>query len=126
MPGIDSASGKLISGWPEVEQSIGTILSTAIGERVFRRDFGAEEAGYQDKPTNEPTLVGTYAAIAAALEPRVVRGRQMGEPRFDLVRIVPTAGGASGRIELEMIGLYYPRGHLGDFSVVEARGFVFR
>ena len=91
----------------------------------MRRAFGAEQVSYQDSPMNEPTIVGVYAAIAAALEPRTVHGHEMGEPRFDLVQIVPTEGDETGRIVLEMVGLYYPYALAGDFSRVEARGLTF-
>lgn len=51
----------------DLSQSIADILSTPIGTRVMRRDFGSEVADLVDRPANGSTLVRLYAATATAL-----------------------------------------------------------
>lgn len=119
MPGFSRDTGRPISGWAETQQSLQVILGTEIGERVMRRRFGNAAGGLLDRPGNLDTVLDHFSAIADAIEPRLVDGCQYGEPRFDLVRIVPR-GDVSGRYEFELLGLHYPRGHLGDFSVWES------
>ncbi len=124
MTDINRQTGEPITGWPEVQQSLQVILSTELGERVLARRFGSSAGTLLDRPGNLPTIVDHFAAIADAIEPRLVNGSQYGEPRFDLARITPT-GSESGMFQFELSGLYYPRGHLGDFATFEAvRGVV--
>lgn len=120
MTGMCRHTGRPLDGWPHVVQSMTDILTTAVGERVERRRYGAGVDGLLDRPMTPQSLMDVYVAIVQALEPRTVNGHQYGEPRFDLVRIVPRQAGADGALMLELIGLYYPNGHLGDFSVFEA------
>ncbi|MEE7478422.1 GPW/gp25 family protein [Methylobacterium hispanicum] len=119
MTDIDRRTGRVITGWPEVEQSLQVILTTEVGERVMRRSFGSRSGTLLDRPGNAVTILDHYVAIAEAIEPHVVNGRQYGEPRFDLARVIPS-GDESGQFTFELVGLYYPRGHLGDFSTFEA------
>lgn len=119
MAGFDRRTGKPLSGWPEVAQSLSTILTTHIGERVRRRAFGIGDAVLQDRPQNVGEITSAFIAIAEAIEPRQVNGRQYGEPRFDLVRVLPTRAGEDGRVIFELQGLYYPLALRGDFSVFE-------
>ncbi len=119
MAGIDRRTGKPISGWPEVAQSLDVLLTTYVGERVRRRGIGFDGDAMQDKPSNAIEMTNAFVAIMEAIEPRLVNGRQYGEPRFDLVRVVPTRAGPDGVVTFELQGLYYPMGHRGDFSVFE-------
>jgi Bacteriophage baseplate protein W len=41
MNGIDASTGKNISGLAHLRQSVRDILSTPIGTRVLRRDYGS-------------------------------------------------------------------------------------
>lgn len=119
MAGFDRCTGKPLSGWPEVAHSLETILTTTVGERIRRRAFGVDEAVLLDRPQNVQEITSAFIAIAEAIEPRLVNGRQYGEPRFDLVRIVPTRAGADGVTVFELQGLYYPLALRGDFTVFE-------
>ena len=118
MAGLDRNTGRPLDGWPHVVQSLTVLITTEIGERVERRAFGSRSGDLLDRPGNEPTILDHFAAIAEAIEPRLINGFQYGEPRFDLARIIPS-GGPDGRFGFELVGLYYPRGHLGDFTVFE-------
>lgn len=120
--GIDRNTGEVITGWDHVRQSLEVLISTAIGSRVERRDYGCDIEGLIDKPQNEETVVDFAIAIAEALEPRPFdNGRFLGEPRFQINRFtydLETPGVVTAAIE----GVYFPNGHLGDFSVAEDVG----
>jgi len=106
--GLSHDTGLLLSDWDHVEQSISVILTTRLGQRVLRRDFGSEVPDLIAKPMTQRVLLAFYVAVAVAIA--------RWEPRFEVTRcVIPTAG-ADGIIEMQIFGIYYPRGHLGDFS----------
>jgi uncharacterized protein len=115
VPGVDRNTGKWLGGWAHVVQSIGVIVSTAIGTRVQRRQFGTEEAPLIDRPITESEVLHAIMAIAVALD--------KWEPRFRLVRCVIKDANEMGKLVLQIAGVYYPRGHLGDFSEATERDF---
>ena len=109
MAGINRVTGKWMdSDWAHVAQSIGVLLTTSYKSRVMRRDFGADLPRMVDKPITPVSVIDFYAAAAKAIA--------RNEPRFKVSRMgVDTA--TAGQINLAAEGVYYPRGHLGDFSV---------
>ena len=110
--GIDRNTGAVLVGWPHVAQSIVTIVTTEIGERVQRRDFGSLVPALLDRPQNEETLMAFFMAIAEAIEPRRVRSSIYGEPRFQLMQIMVDVT-TPGRVSIGMTGDYLPNGHKG-------------
>ena len=123
--GVDRRTGKPLADWPHIRQSLGVIISTAIGERVARRPFGGGLESMIDRPMNIDTIVTLYMKIAEAIEPREIEGIQMGEPRFqlDTISISPTI---DGKATVELRGIVFPRGHLGDRTpAIESRAFQF-
>lgn len=112
-------TGRPLDGWEHVRQSLDDIVTTAVGERVERRRYGADAMAFLDRPMAPGPLMDVYVAIAQAIAPRRINGREYGEPRFDLAAILPREAGPDGRLVLDLVGLYYPRGHLGDFTVFE-------
>jgi phage baseplate assembly protein W len=62
-----------------VRQSIGDIITTPVGSRVMRREYGSILPDLVDQPMHSTTLLRLYAATAAA----VMRW----EPRFRISRI---------------------------------------
>ena len=123
MADLDRETGEVLSGWPSVAQSLAWLLSTFRGECVMRRDIGIDENAIQDRPMNAVEITDAFVAIHDAIRPRLVNGRQYGEPRYDLVRVVPVTAAPSGFVSFRLDGLYYPLGHFGDFSVFEPRSF---
>lgn len=93
-----SVTGKQLDGIAHVRQSIADILTTPIGTRVMRREYGSELAGLLDRPLTQGTLVDVYAAVASALA--------KWEPRFRLSAVRAAAMSAGGRCELELTGIY--------------------
>ncbi len=101
MQGTDAATGKPISGIAHLHQSIRDILTTPLGSRVMRRDYGSRLFELVDRPVNQALLVELYAATAEALA--------KWEPRFRLTDVFAEAVEA-GKIALTLTGRYLPDG----------------
>lgn len=95
MSGLDRNAARLMEPDAHLAQSIGDILSTPVGTRVMRRDYGSDLPLLIDAPINGETLIDVYHATAEALD--------RWEPRFRLRR-VETAAAAAGRVELRLTG----------------------
>ena len=114
--GMDARTGRLLTGWDHCLQSIAIILSTRVGTRVMRRAFGSAALDLQDRNATPQRIMQIYAGIAAALK--------RWEPGFRLESIKLTQASADGVFAFEIAGRFYPGGHLGDYSVSEARSAV--
>lgn len=100
--GMDAATGAPLAGLAHLRQSIRDILTTRIGTRVFRREYGSTLPELIDRPQSPELLVDIYAGVAQALakwEPRV---------RLNEVRIV--SAGAGGALVLDLDMTYLPDG----------------
>ncbi len=78
MKGMNATTGRATTGLANLYQSIAKILTTPIGTRIARRDFGSELFDLIDAPNNGATRVRLYAAAATALmrwEPRLKLSR---------------------------------------------------
>jgi phage baseplate assembly protein W len=124
MAGIDRATGLLLEGWPHVVQSILVIITTGYGERMLRRWFGSAVPQLLGENLTTPTVVRFFAALIAALEVREVDTGLPREPRFKIIKITPKRVDRSGELRLEILGVYLPRGHLGDFTPADMRTIV--
>ncbi len=74
MRGINAMTGKALDGIAHLRQSIRDILTTPLGSRVMRRNYGSRLFDLIDNPINDQTLVEIFAATADALikwEPRL-------------------------------------------------------
>jgi phage baseplate assembly protein W len=111
--GVDERTGKLLTGWAHCVQSIGVILRTRIGSRPWAREFGAAVKDLQDQNATNRTLLEFARDTAIALENF--------EPGFRLSAFELLAAGRDGVFEFRLSGDFYPRGHLGDFSLKEDR-----
>lgn len=119
--GMDRNTGKLISGWDHVLQSIVIIITTGIGERMLRRWFGSQIPQLLGESMNKQTIVAFFAALVTALEVKEPTTGLPREPRFKIVRIKPISVDRSGKFAVEITGTYMPRGHLGDFTPAGTR-----
>lgn len=111
--GVDARTGRPLSDWDHVQQSIKKILTTPTGSRVMQRDFGSDLHEFVDAKMTTRNVLAAYAAIAIAL------GRW--EPRFRIQKAAVSSATADGKIEFVILGTYFPLGHKGDFSVAEDR-----
>lgn len=101
MRGMNSTDGTAIEGTAHLRQSVADILSTPLGSRVMRRDYGSRLFDLLDAPLNDVTKSEMFAATAEALvrwEPRI---------RVELVQVSQIAEGA---ISLDLTALYLPTG----------------
>lgn len=101
MDGINAANGTRLGGIDHLRQSLRDILTTPIGTRVMRRDYGSRLYELVDAPLNRGTLLQLYAATAEAIK--------KWEPRFQLTR-VRIASAEAGSVELDLTGNYLPDG----------------
>lgn len=101
MLGFNAETGKRIEGLDHLRQSIRDILTTPIGSRVMRRDYGSRLFELVDAPINRDTITDIYAATAEA----IIKW----EPRVD-VQQVKITNAVPGLIELTLYGNYLPNG----------------
>jgi phage baseplate assembly protein W len=95
MIGMSRTTGKPLEGLAHLRQSIADILTTPLGSRVMRRDYGSLLSTLIDQPFNGATRVRLYAATAQALmrwEPRL-RVRRVGIDRDDTGAVTVTVDG---------------------------------
>jgi phage baseplate assembly protein W len=109
--GIDKKTGRVLSGWGHVQQSLGVIFMTHFGERVLIRWFGSFVPKIVGQRMTPPVVLKFWTAICVAID--------LWEPRFRVTKI--TAFGTpeqmrTGILGFTVTGVYYPRGHLGDFT----------
>lgn len=101
MNGINASTGKTLSGVDHLRQSLRDILTTPIGTRVMRRDYGSRLYQLVDAPLGRGTTMQLYAATADAV--------RKWEPRFKITG-VKVSNATEGSFELELIGNYLPDG----------------
>ena len=101
MIGMHREAGGALDGIDHLRQSIRDLLTTRIGTRVWRRDYGSELPALVDAPIGGETVVDLIAATAEA----VIRW----EPRLAVDRIAVLSAGP-GRIEIALDGVYRPDG----------------
>lgn len=96
MRGMSATTGKAIDGAEHLAQSIACILTTPIGTRVMRRDFGSLLPALIDQPFNGATRTRLYGATATAL--------MRWEPRIRLSSIAIDAGDSPGEFVVTLTG----------------------
>ena len=129
--GMDRFTGKVLTGWDHVVQSMLLIFSTKYHERVLRRWCGSFVPHLIGQNATVPTITRFYWSIATGLD--------LWEPNYRIqrVRVSTRADGSllsspeeirTGHLTTAMEGIYRPRGHLGngDPQVRRAVGLVSR
>ncbi len=101
MRGMNASTGKELEGLNHLKQSIVDILTTPIGSRVMRRDYGSRLLELVDKPINRDLTLEIYAAVAEAL--------QKLEQRFKLEKVKITEV-REGKVNISLDGIYLPNG----------------
>lgn len=115
--GIDAATGKVLVGWPHCAQSVLTILTTMLGERAMRLDFGSELISHIGDELDAITVPKIYRDAVTAIH------RNEPEFRIHFVQLVKVE--RTGGLGLELRGDYHPEGRLGNFKLVEPVGAAF-
>ncbi len=96
MAGMNATTGSPISGNAHLAQSIADILSTPLGSRVMRRDYGSLLFDLLDQPINGSLPMLLRAATAIAL--------RRWEPRLRLTRVTIDGEPAAGRLQMSIAG----------------------
>jgi phage baseplate assembly protein W len=102
---MDRRTGQPLSGVAHLRQSIEDILTTPLGSRRMRPEYGSQLRRYIDLPVNQGWKSAVQAEVARAL------GRW--EPRLALERVRVVAV-LDGQVSLAINGRY-----LGDDMLVE-------
>lgn len=114
--GVNARTGEVLTGWDHCVQSIDRCLRTRFASRVMRRHLGSDVPELQDANADPVTIFSLYRSIADALN-----DPDGGEPGFSLRTIEMVEFGRAGRFAFLLVGHWFPRGHLGDFSIRETR-----
>ena len=96
MSGMNKATGKAIADEAHIAQSIADILTTPIGSRVMRRDYGSRLFELVDAPLTQANHLLWIAATAGAI--------RKWEPRVSLEKVSLTLSEA-GQVILSLIGI---------------------
>lgn len=109
MLGMDAQTGRPLDGIDHLEQSIRDILTTPIGTRVMRREYGSRIPELVDRPMTPALAADLYAAAAEALH--------RWEPRLRLLR-VQVLDARAGHLSLQLQAQYLPDGRSVALEVV--------
>lgn len=101
MVGTLSSTGAAIGTERHLRQSVADILSTPVGSRVMRREYGSRLPSLVDRPLN---AVGRLAVVAATAEALMTW-----EPRLD-VSSVAVATPEPGKISVDIVARILPSG----------------
>lgn len=105
MIGMDRRTGQPLSGLEHVRQSIEDILTTPLGSRRMRPEYGSDLRRYVDLPVTGGWKSAVQAEVARALlrwEPRL---------KLERVQVVAVVG---GQISFQLVGQY-----MGDSAILE-------
>ncbi|WP_411683279.1 GPW/gp25 family protein [Aeromonas caviae] len=92
--GMNAATGRAISATDHIVQSVRDILTTPVGSRVMRRDYGSELFYLIDQPQHQATRLRLMAATVQALI--------NWEPRITITRVDVLGGGMDGALTVEL------------------------
>ncbi|MEX5545241.1 GPW/gp25 family protein [Pseudomonas pergaminensis] len=93
---MNRETGAAISELDHISQGIADILTTRIGTRVMRREYGSLLPDLVDHPFNDATRLRVYAATVMAL--------MRWEPRISLSRVQFLGVNLQGQSVLELEG----------------------
>jgi len=91
---MDAVNGGTAEGTAHLVQSIRDVLTTPLGSRVQRRDYGSLLPELIDQPFNDHTRLQLFGAAATAL--------MRWEPRIRLTRVSLTPSDTPGAFLLDL------------------------
>ena len=101
MQGINADTGRPLDGIDHLRQSVRDILTTPVGSRVLRRDYGSRILELVDQPFSP--------ALRMAIQAETVGAILKWEPRIE-VDEVRLRSHAPGEVVLDVSGIYVPDG----------------
>lgn len=118
---MDRRTGRALSGFAHVQQSVEVLFSTRIGSRVMRRSVGSNVPQILGRNLRPATLLRFYTAMIAAIEawePRL----KVKSIRNPVAENTPEAFRA-GKVGVKIVADYRPRALEGDFTVENSVSF---
>lgn len=109
MNGMHITTGKSLTGIDHLRQSIADILTTPIGTRVMRRDYGSLLFELIDQPDNGYTRIRMYAATASAL--------LRWEPRIRISQVSMERTSVAGQVLLQLQGTVLQNGEAAELDL---------
>jgi phage baseplate assembly protein W len=100
--GMSRTTGDRLGGFDHLRQSIQDILTTPLGSRVHRREYGSRLPELVDRPINNSLVAELVAATAEALE--------RWEPRLKLEQVRVESVSEAGQISMSLVGYYLING----------------
>lgn len=97
MRGVDATNGKPLSGEAHLRQSVRDILTTPLGSRVMRRDYGSRVMRLVDSPGNQATTLEIVSATVEALD--------KWEPRIKVKNVVVNPATSNGKMSVSIYGV---------------------
>lgn len=116
MIGMSNSTGRTLTNREHLAQSIADILTTPLGSRIMRRDYGSLLPRLIDQPFNGSTCLQLYAATAIAI--------MRWEPRIRLTRVQLSDVSTSGAIALELEGIEVDSNQPTNLSIPLALGGI--
>lgn len=121
MSGFDRVTMLPIDNLAHTLQSVEVILSTGIGSRVMRRQFGGGVAELLGRAVKPSLMAIVQQVIGTAID--------LWEPRLHVRRV--SFSGSADSVRRGTAGIvieadYRPRGHLGDFTIERNLSFSVR
>ena len=106
---MNRETGAAISTLDHIGQSISDILTTRLGTRVMRREYGSLLPELVDQPFNDATRLRVYAAIVMAI--------MRWEPRVSLTRIQLQGASLQGQVVMDIEGRVLDRNQALSMSL---------
>ena len=98
---ISRENGKPLTEIEHIKQSLADLISTPIGSRIMRRDYGTQLANLIDQPTSESLYLKCYSTIYIAVlrwEPRIeiskifISSQEQGKQVLDIEGVLIQSG----------------------------------
>ena len=109
--GIDGRTGKLLTGFAHLVQSLQIIWQTPLATVPMLLDFGSDLRGALSEDLTPALALQIYTDLVASAE------RHEPEYRLDELQFVRMSEG--GQLALRHGGLYYPEGRFGNYSIAQ-------
>ena len=119
MAGLNPETGSTMDGWPRVVNHIMRIFTTGYGQRILRMWWGSNVPTLLGQSMTEQTIVRFFMAIITSME--IIENGLPRMPNFKITKLRPVNVERTGAFTIEIVGVYMPRGHLGDFTPEDVR-----
>ena len=111
--GLNAETGRVLTGWDHVLQSLQDIFTTQFGTRVVREWYGSFVPALLGQNLTTQGVVPWFSAVCSAIE--------QWEPRYRVSQIQIESATRDGRLFFFIDGEFMPRAVYGDFTVEGSR-----